>query len=98
VARRLGISVVYYRDVERGQRRAFSAVKVDYEVLASVLDLDIDLLMSRAAGERGQLEFNFGRASKEERRVALLLARQLGRKKLAKSRLATLTSLLRSVR
>ncbi|HET7698334.1 MAG TPA: helix-turn-helix transcriptional regulator [Vicinamibacterales bacterium] len=97
VARALRISVVYYRDVELGRRRPFSALKVDFEVLASILDADPEVLLSLAANERGQLELDFKSAGVDERRLALLFARSIGKKKLARAGIRDLTALLRKL-
>jgi transcriptional regulator with XRE-family HTH domain len=95
VARTLHISIVYYRDVELGRRRPFSALRIDFDALGEMLGLDPELLLGLAADERGQLEIDFKRAGADERSLALLFARVLGKKKLARANLKDLKALLR---
>lgn len=97
VARTLGLSVVYYRDVEMGKRRPFSALRVDFEVLAELLGTKVEELLLLAASERGQLEFNFREADKEAQEIALLVACTLGKKKLGRAQLRVLARQLKAV-
>ena len=59
VARAIQVSVVYYRDVERGTRRPFSSIKIDFAALATILGTDAGELQRAAAEARGQLELDF---------------------------------------
>jgi transcriptional regulator with XRE-family HTH domain len=97
VARAIGVSIVYYRDVERGTRRPFSSVKVDFDVLASRLGTDARELQRAAAEERGQLEFDFRRADQDAQRLAVLFANCLSKHHLAKASLTQLRRLLERV-
>ena len=47
VARAIQVSVVYYRDVERGTRRPFSSIKIDFAALATILGTDAGELQRR---------------------------------------------------
>lgn len=94
VARALDLSVVYYRDVELGRRRPFSALKVDFDVLAGLLNVEVAVLLRSAVAERGQLEFDFRDAAPAECDVALLLVRCLRKKSLARADLRRLKDLL----
>ena len=58
VARAIRVSVVYYRDVERGTRRPFSSIKIDFAALATTLGANADELQRAAAEARGQLELD----------------------------------------
>lgn len=94
LARALGVSVVYYRDVERGMRRPFSSVKVDFDALAGVLGVEARELQRAAAEERGQLELDFRGADHEAQRLAVLFANCLSKRRLAKASLTQLRRLL----
>src|SRR5262249_51071563 len=74
VARELRVSVVYYRDVERGTRRPFSNVAVDFEALAQLLGTTSDDLQRAAAKERGQLEFDFRGVDLDTQKLAVRFA------------------------
>jgi transcriptional regulator with XRE-family HTH domain len=94
VARTLGVSVVYYRDVERGTRRPFSSVKVDFDELAGVLGAEARELQRAAAEERGQLELDFRSADHDAQRLAVLFANCLSKRRLVKASLTRLRRLL----
>lgn len=98
VARAIGVSIVYYRDVERGTRRPFSSVKVDFEVLATRLGADARELQRSAAEERGQLELDFRRTDHDAQRLAVLFANCLSKRRLAKANLTQLRRILERAR
>jgi transcriptional regulator with XRE-family HTH domain len=97
VAKALSVSVVYYRDVERGTRRPFSSVKVDFEALASVLGAQAHELQRAAAEERGQLELDFRAADHDAQKLAVLFAHCLSKRRFAKASLNQLRRLLERV-
>lgn len=97
VARALGVSVVYYRDVERSTRRPFSSVKVDFEVLADLLGVQANELQRAAAEERGQLELDFRGADRDAQRLAVLFANCLSKRRLPKASLTQLRRILERV-
>jgi transcriptional regulator with XRE-family HTH domain len=97
VARALKVSVVYYRDVERGTRRPFSRLAVDFDALASLLGTSATELQHAAAEERGQLEFDFRGVDAETQKLAVRFAACLSRKRLAKATLNELRTLLERV-
>jgi hypothetical protein len=94
VARSLKVSLVYYRDVELARRRPFSALKVNFDALARLLQADLNLLMHLAAIERGQLEFNFLAANDAERHIVLAMAQTLTKKRMSKARLRQIARIL----
>ncbi len=77
VARHLGISVVYYSEVEAGKKPAFPFGKVDFTELANVLEASVNQLKSAAEEDRDRRQFSkiFGVEDK-----ALGLAVQFGRR------------------
>jgi transcriptional regulator with XRE-family HTH domain len=85
VARAIQVSVVYYRDVERGTRRPFSRVRIDFAVLAKTLGTDADELQRAAAGERGQLELDLRGMNADMQNLAVLFANCVSRRRLAKA-------------
>jgi transcriptional regulator with XRE-family HTH domain len=97
VARALGVSVVYYRDVERSTRRPFSNVKVDFDALANLLGVQSSELQCAAAEERGQLELDFRGADQDVQKLAVLFANCLSKGRLAKASLTQLRRLLERV-
>ena len=97
VARALGVSVVYYRDVERGTRRPVSSMKVDFDALARVLGADARELQRAAAEERGQLELDFRGADHAAQRLAVLFANCISKRRLAKASFVQLRRLLERV-
>jgi transcriptional regulator with XRE-family HTH domain len=97
VARALGISVVYYRDVERSTRRPFSSIKVDFDILAGLLGVQANELQRAAASERGQLELDFRGADQDAQKLAVLFANCLSKRRLAKASLTQLRRLLERV-
>ena len=97
VARALKVSVVYYRDVERGTRRPFSSLAVDFDVLAKLLGASAADLQHAAAEERGQLEFDFRGEDADTQRLAVRFAACLSRKRLAKATLNELRTFLERV-
>jgi transcriptional regulator with XRE-family HTH domain len=94
VARAIGVSVVYYRDVERGTRRPFSSLKIDFEILGKALGTDPDKLQRAAAEERGQLELDLRGMNSEMQKLAVLFANCLSKRRLAK---ATIEQLRRAM-
>jgi hypothetical protein len=94
VARAIDVSVVYYRDVERGTRRPFSSVKIDFDVLANALGTDAPELQRAAAEERGQLELDFRGADADLQRLAVLFASCVAKRRLAKAGRTQLRRLL----
>lgn len=95
VANAVGISVVYYRDIELGKRKPFSAMRVDFEVLAQKLGVEARVLLKSAANERGQLEFDFTAAGEYERRIAVLFAQRFSTGRIAKADLQRINKILR---
>ena len=94
VARALGVSVVYYRDVERGTRRPFSGTAIDFDALAHVLATTSADLQHAAAEERGQLEFDFRGVDQDTQKLAVRFAACLSKRKLARATLNELRSVL----
>jgi transcriptional regulator with XRE-family HTH domain len=94
VAAALSVSVVYYREVERGTRRPFSSIKVDFDILATILGGKPGDLQGAAALERGQLEFDFRGADQETHKLAVLFARCLAKRRLGKATLVKIRRLL----
>ncbi|HEU4689891.1 MAG TPA: helix-turn-helix transcriptional regulator [Vicinamibacterales bacterium] len=94
VARELNMSVVYYRDVERGTRRPFSSVAVDFEALAQLLGTASGDLQHAAAEERGQLEFDFRGVDLDAQKLAVRFAACLSKRRLAKAALNQLRTVL----
>ena len=94
VARELDVSVVYYRDVERGARRPFSSVAVDFDALADVLGGKAADLRYAAAEERGQLEFDFRGVDIDIQKLAVRFASCLSKPRLAKATLNKLRTVL----
>lgn len=97
VARALGVSVVYYRDVERSTRRPFSSIKVNFDILAGLLGVQANELQRAAANERGQLELDFRGADRDAQKLAVLFANCLSKRRLAKASLTQLRRLLERV-
>lgn len=95
VARALRVSVVYYRDVENGQRLPFSSLRIDFDRLASLLGVDPDHLISLAAFSRGQLEFDFRSSNDQERALIVLFAGALRRRRLARADLRNISAVLK---
>jgi transcriptional regulator with XRE-family HTH domain len=85
VARAIQVSVVYYRDVERGTRRPFSSIKIDFAALATTLGTDADELKRAAAEERGQLELDLRGTTPDMQKLAVLFANCLSKRRLAKA-------------
>jgi len=85
VARAIHVSVVYYRDVERGTRRPFSSVKIDFTILAKTLGTDADELQRAAAEARGQLELDLRGTTSDMQKLAVLFANCLSKRRLAKA-------------
>ena len=94
VARALSVSVVYYRDVERGLRKPFSNVKVDFARLGVLLGIEPHELQRVAAQERGQLELDFRRVDHDTQQLAVLFANCVAKRKLAKGDLRQLRRVL----
>lgn len=94
VARELRVSVVYYRDVERGTRRPFSNIAIDFEALAHLLGTTSDDLQHAAAEERGQLEFDFRGVDLDTQKLAVRFAACLSKRRLAKATLNQLRTVL----
>ena len=97
VARALGVSVVYYREVERSTRRPFSSVRVDFDALADLLGVQANELQRAAAEERGQLELDFRGSDRDAQRLAVLFANCLSKRRLAKASLTQLRRILERV-
>jgi len=97
VAKAIGVSLVYYRDVELGKRRAFSTVSVNFDKLGKLLDIDGQKLHLAAAAERGQLEFDFQSAGREERIFAVLVAQSLANKRMTKATRRRIVRILEKV-
>ena len=97
VARALGVSVVYYRDVERGTRRPFSSIAVDFDALAQLLGTTAVDLQHAAAEERGQLEFDFRGVDLDTQKLAVRFAACLSKRRLAKATLNQLRTVLERV-
>jgi hypothetical protein len=97
VARAIKVSVVYYRDVERGTRRPFSGIAVDFDALAALLGASAADLQHAAAEERGQLEFDFRGVDAEAQKLAVRFATCLSRRRLAKATLNELRMFLERV-
>jgi transcriptional regulator with XRE-family HTH domain len=95
VARAIRVSVVYYRDVERGTRRPFSSIKIDFAALATTLGTDADELQRAAAEARGQLELDLRGTTPDMQKLAVLFANCLSKRRLAK---ATIERLRRAMR
>jgi transcriptional regulator with XRE-family HTH domain len=95
VARALQVSVVYYRDVERGTRRPFSRVRIDFAVLAKTLGTDADELQRAAAGERGQLELDLRGMNADMQNLAVMFANCVSRRRLAKATIEQLRQAMR---
>ena len=95
VARAIRVSVVYYRDVERGTRRPFSSIKIDFAALATTLGTDADELQRAAAEARGQLELDLRGTTPDMQKLAVLFANCLSKRRLAK---ATIERLRRAMK
>jgi transcriptional regulator with XRE-family HTH domain len=95
VARAIRVSVVYYRDVERGTRRPFSSIKIDFAALATTLGTDADELQRAAAEARGQLELDLRGTTPDMQKLAVLFANCLSTRRLAK---ATIERLRRAMK
>jgi hypothetical protein len=88
------VSVVYYRDVERGTRRPFSSVAVDFDALAHLLGGKAADLQYAAAEERGQLELDFRGVDVDVQKLAVRFALCLSKRRLAKATLNQLRIVL----
>ncbi|WP_437639391.1 helix-turn-helix transcriptional regulator [Sorangium sp. So ce854] len=62
VAREIGVTTVYYSQVENGKMPPFPAGKVDYVVLAKALNADWKELQTLAVESRGSVELNVSKA------------------------------------
>jgi transcriptional regulator with XRE-family HTH domain len=77
VARAIGVTTVYYSEVEMGRKRPFSSANIDFVRLASELQIDRLELEELAATERGTVEFRLDGKAPHVRRLALLMASKL---------------------
>lgn len=79
VARELGMSTVYYSEVEHSKKKPFTHKKVDYQKLADLLGADKELLEKTAKRER--LKMSMGTFLNDikpmDRDVMLRLARKI---------------------
>ena len=94
VAREIGVSTVYYSEVENGKKPPFPVGKVDYGTVASALDSDQQELERIAFAERGSVKLKLDSASKETKDVALLLARRLNDDSLSKQDIERIRKIL----
>jgi len=77
VARSIGVTTVYYSEVESGRKRPFSPANIDFGRLAAELGANRGELQQLAATERGTVEFKLADSPPHVRRLALLLASKI---------------------
>lgn len=77
VARALGISTVYYSEVENEKKPPFPQGKVDFQVLARFLSTNQDELEKAAVSERQKVELVLDKANADKIKMATVLARRL---------------------
>lgn len=95
VARAIRVSVVYYRDVERGTRRPFSSIKIDFATLATTLGTNEDDLRRAAAEARGQIELDLRGTTPDVQKLAVLFAHCISKRRLAKATIEQLRQAMR---
>jgi len=75
VAQKVGISGVYYRNVEIGKMYPFPLDKIDYKLLAETLDIPQEDLEVCACQDRGKVEIDVRKLSEETLRYILKLSK-----------------------
>lgn len=95
VARELGITVVYYSEVEAGKKAAFPEKKVNYKTLAETLGLTEPRLRLEAAFDREKRSIlkTFS-CSPEGAQVAVSFGRRLSSNNLTEKQLAKIQKIL----
>lgn len=90
IAREIGVSTVYYSDVEQGEAKAFpvGGGSVDFEKLATALGGDSAELRRIAALERGIVEFDVHGLDAKTVDTVLLFAERLRAKTLTSVQVA----------
>jgi transcriptional regulator with XRE-family HTH domain len=94
VARAIGVTTVYYSEVEFGRKRPFSPVNIDFARLATELETDRRVLQQLAANERGTVELRLDGTAPRVRRLALLLGSKLAEGELTDEEVQRLESVL----
>jgi len=94
VAREMGISTVYYSDVERGRRNPFPMDKVSYQSLAAFIGADLKELESLATAQRNRVQIDLDTANFETRHVAVALARRLSDESLTQEQIEEIRRIL----
>lgn len=77
VARTLGISVVYYSEVEGGRKKPFPEKTVDFVKLAKTLQGDVNGLRELAQAQRQELRIDLFKADHQTAKLALLFGRRV---------------------
>lgn len=78
IARELGMSTVYYSEVEHSKKKPFTHKKVDYQKLADLLDTDREILEKAAKKERLKMSMSFlSELKPSNQEMMLRLARKL---------------------
>lgn len=101
VAREIGVTTVYYSQVENGKMPPFPAKKVDYRVLAATLSQDPQAqealgaeLHAVAMNSRGRVEINLQHAREQAKNVALQFARKVSDSSLTDEQLEKIRKVL----
>lgn len=92
VARKLGVSIVYLSDVERGNRKPFTADRL--VTLAQYLDTDPMELIEAAGRERGIIEYDIRKARPLEANVVGGLVAGLARGGITDEQLESIRKIL----
>jgi len=95
VARELGITVVYYSEVEAGRKPAFPEKKVDYGILANTLDTKESVIRFVAETDREKRQFlKMFECDQNTAELAVAFGRRLSKRDLSQKQIEKIRKIL----
>jgi hypothetical protein len=98
VARSLGITTVYYSEVENSKKPPFAPDQIDFTKMASILNLNqslLDELEDLAITVRGKVGVDLRSSDPRTRQVVRLVARRAQDNSLSEEQLSEIENILR---